>query len=236
VPRVTLGDCTACRHHRVQQTTGAEARPAVGRLDLQRGEDFDGGGVTQGGNAVDVAGSQAGVVDSGPDRFHGELKPGNAGATADSRDADTGNDRVFFEVAHLRRPLDQPAAQQPKAIECTVLPVSTEATSQLLIEHCDNCAHWVHPAAGECRDCGGPLVARPVSGHGTVFTYTVNYHAFNPEIPTPYVIAIVELVEQNGLRVAANIVDCEPDSVACGMRVEALPEPGAGGAARFAPA
>jgi uncharacterized OB-fold protein len=113
--------------------------------------------------------------------------------------------------------------------------VSTEATSQLLIEHCENCARWVHPAARQCHDCGGPLVARPVSGRGTVFTYTVNYHAFNPEIPTPYVIALVELAEQNGLRVAANIVDCEPDSVMCGMRVEALPEPGPGGAARFAP-
>ncbi len=116
------------------------------------------------------------------------------------------------------------------------MPVSTEATSQLLIEHCENCAHWVHPAAGTCRDCGGPLEAKPVSGQGSVFTYTVNYHAFNPEIETPYVIALVELAEQDGLRVAANIVDCEPDSVTCGMRVEALPEPGPGGAPRFAPA
>ncbi len=93
------------------------------------------------------------------------------------------------------------------------MPVSTEATSQLLIEHCDHCAHWVHPAAGTCRDCGAALVAKPVSGQGTVFTYTVNYHAFNPEIATPYVIALVELDEQSGLKVAANIVDCEPDSV-----------------------
>ena len=91
--------------------------------------------------------------------------------------------------------------------------VSAEATSQLLIEHCDTCARWVHPSAGKCRDCGGALVARPVSGRGTVFTYTVNYHPYNPDIPTPYVIAIVELDEQSGLRVAANIVDCEPDSV-----------------------
>ena len=44
-------------------------------------------------------------------------------------------------------------------------------------------------------------IARPVSGQGTVFTYTVNYHAFNPELPTPYVIALVELAEQSGLRV-----------------------------------
>ncbi|MGB8386676.1 Zn-ribbon domain-containing OB-fold protein [Mycobacterium sp.] len=111
-----------------------------------------------------------------------------------------------------------------------------EPTSQLLIEYCDGCAHWVHPAAGECRDCGGPLVARPVSGRGTVFTYTVNYHPYNPEIPIPYVIAIVELAEQNGLRVAANIIGCEPDSVTCEMPVELQPERGSGGAPLFAPA
>ena len=49
------------------------------------------------------------------------------------------------------------------------------------------------------------------------------------------VIAIVELIEQSGLRVAANIVDCEPDSVKCGMPVEIRPEKGAGGAPLFAP-
>lgn len=68
-----------------------------------------------------------------------------------------------------------------------------------------------------------------------MFTYTVNHHAFNPELATPYVIALVELAEQQGLRIAANIVDCEPDSVTCGMAVEALPERGPGGAPRFAP-
>lgn len=49
-------------------------------------------------------------------------------------------------------------------------------------------------------------------------------------------IAIVELAEQSDLRVAANIVDCEPDSVTCGMPVTLLPERGSGGAPRFAPA
>jgi len=116
------------------------------------------------------------------------------------------------------------------------LVVSTEPTSGLLIEHCDACARWVHPAAGECRECGGPLVAREVSGRGTVFTYTVNHHPYNPEIPVPYVIAIIELAEQSGLRVAANIVDCEPDSVKCGMPVSIRSQRGSGGAPLFAPA
>jgi uncharacterized protein len=114
--------------------------------------------------------------------------------------------------------------------------VSAESTSPLLIEHCADCSRWVHPATGECRECGTALVARPISGQGTVFTFTVNHHPYNPEIPVPYVIAIVELAEQAGLRVAANIVDCEPDSVTCGMAVHLRPEKGAGGAPLFAPA
>jgi uncharacterized OB-fold protein len=92
---------------------------------------------------------------------------------------------------------------------------------ELLIEHCAGCGRWLHPPVGSCPDCGGRLVAEPVSGHATVFTYTVNVQPYNPEIPTPYVIAIVELAEQQGLRLATNIVDCEPDSVFCGMEVQA---------------
>jgi len=69
-----------------------------------------------------------------------------------------------------------------------------------------------------------------------VFTYTVNHHPYNPEIPVPYVIALVELAEQKGLRVAANIVGCEMDSIKCGMSVDIAPEKGSGGAPAFAPA
>lgn len=100
------------------------------------------------------------------------------------------------------------------------------SAEQLRIEHCAACARWVHPPAGNCRDCGAALVSRPVSGRGTVFTYTVNHHGFNPAIPTPYVIAIIELAEQEDLRLAANIVDCDPDSVTCGMPVQARTDDG----------
>jgi uncharacterized protein len=94
------------------------------------------------------------------------------------------------------------------------------ADGRLHIAHCDSCHRWVHPPSKDCPDCGGGLVARPVSGFGTVLTYTVNRHPFNPAVPLPYVVAIVELIEQEGLRVATNIVDCEPDSVVIGMPVE----------------
>jgi uncharacterized protein len=94
------------------------------------------------------------------------------------------------------------------------------ADGRLLIAFCARCGVWVSPPAAECPDCDGALEARPVSGCGKVFTYTVNHQPFNPAVPVPYVIAIVELEEQADLRIASNIVDCEPDSVFVGLPVE----------------
>lgn len=91
---------------------------------------------------------------------------------------------------------------------------------RLHVPYCERCARWVLPPEADCPDCDTALGARPVSGKGIVFTYTVNHHAFNPAVPPPYAIAIIELAEQKGLRLAADIVDCEPDSVAVGMPVE----------------
>lgn len=94
------------------------------------------------------------------------------------------------------------------------------AEGALRIPFCASCGTWVTPLAAECPGCDGVLEHRPVSGRGTVFTYTVNYQPFNPGVPVPYVIAIVQLEEQDDLRIATNIVDCEPDSVYVGLPVE----------------
>ena len=80
------------------------------------------------------------------------------------------------------------------------------ARGQLLIERCSDCGRWQHPPAGSCADCGGEATAEPVSGSGTVFSFTVNEQQYHPEVPPPYVIAIVELVEQRDLRVPTNLV------------------------------
>jgi uncharacterized OB-fold protein len=121
------------------------------------------------------------------------------------------------------------SADAPPAIPARILPKLHQhnrafwtggADGQLMIAWCTQCALWVSPPGADCPDCGGALVARPVSGHGTVFTYTVNYQPFNPAVPVPYVIAIVQLAEQNDLRIATNIVDCESDSVYVGLPVE----------------
>jgi uncharacterized OB-fold protein len=93
------------------------------------------------------------------------------------------------------------------------------ADGVLLLPFCLACARWTGPSQRVCGRCAGPLEPRAVSGLGTVFTFTVNQHAFNPAVPTPYVIAIVELDEQPDLRIPATVTDCEPDEVHIGQRV-----------------
>lgn len=96
------------------------------------------------------------------------------------------------------------------------------ANGELLISHCDRCDRWVHPPAAECAACGGPLTPRPVRGTGTIFTYTVNRHQYHPDVPPPYVIAIVELDEQSDLRVPTNIVCCDFETLECGLAVRVV--------------
>jgi uncharacterized OB-fold protein len=127
---------------------------------------------------------------------------------------------MYFPLMPDDGPPASPARILPKFQEHDRAFWTGGADGQLLIAQCTGCALWVHPPAADCPDCGGALAARPVSGHGSVFTYTVNHQPFNPTVPIPYVIAIVELAEQADLRIATNIVDCEPDSVYVGLPVE----------------
>ena len=96
------------------------------------------------------------------------------------------------------------------------------AEGKLLILQCQDCHRWVHPPRERCSDCDGALVPRPVQGRGSVFTFTINHHPFNPELPLPYVIAIVELDEQTGLRFTTDLIECDVDAVHIGMPVEVV--------------
>ena len=99
-------------------------------------------------------------------------------------------------------------------------------TGGLLIQRCGACGFWLHPPSPVCRRClssdVGPVA---VSGRGRVRTFTVNHQPWFPGLPTPYVIAIVELDEQPGLQFLTRLVDCSPDTVTSGLRVEVRFEP-----------
>lgn len=109
------------------------------------------------------------------------------------------------------------------------LPVLTEETrpfwtggetGRLLIHRCGACARYFHPPAPVCPRCRSLDVApEAVSGRGRVLASTINHQPWTPELTEPYVVAIVELAEQEGLRFLTNIVNCAPEEVATGREV-----------------
>jgi len=90
----------------------------------------------------------------------------------------------------------------------------------------DNRAFWTGGETGRlmtprCPSCFSENVApAPVSGRGHVYSFTINRQQWSPGLEVPYVIAIVELEEQRGLRLLTNIVGCPVDEVAIEMPVE----------------
>ena len=96
------------------------------------------------------------------------------------------------------------------------------ANGELLIQRCAACRRWVHPPVNACPACAGALVAEAVSGHGTIFTFTVNEQQFHPDVAPPYVIAIVVLDEQDDLRLPTNIVNADSDTLQVGTPVRVL--------------
>jgi uncharacterized OB-fold protein len=94
------------------------------------------------------------------------------------------------------------------------------AHGELRIARCATCGWYVHPPRPVCPKCHGVDVrAVAVSGRAVIVALTRNRHAWLPEMPPPYLVAEVELIEQPRLRLLTNIVDCETSSVEIGTHV-----------------
>jgi uncharacterized protein len=90
----------------------------------------------------------------------------------------------------------------------------------LRIARCQSCGRYLHPPLPACPRCHGQTVKfEPVSGDGSIYSWTVNRYQWTAGMEPPYILAQVELVEQTGLRVMTNIVECDIDSVFVGQRV-----------------
>ena len=97
------------------------------------------------------------------------------------------------------------------------------AEGELRFLRCQNDGYWIHPPAPICPRClKKDLAVEAVSGDGVVHTFTVNEQAWIPTLDPPYVIAIVEFPEQEGLRLTTNIVNVDPYDVYIGMPVRVV--------------
>ena len=97
------------------------------------------------------------------------------------------------------------------------------ADGKLRICHCQDCGHYMHPPRPICSKCHGDNVKfDPVSGTGTVFSFTINRYQWQRDFPPPYVIAQVELAEQADILITTNIVNADMDKVKVGMPVSVV--------------
>jgi len=94
---------------------------------------------------------------------------------------------------------------------------------RLVFLRCRKCGTYIHPPQPTCPvDHGKDIAPEAVSGRATVASFTVNHQAWMPGPKLPYVIAFVEMEEQEGLRLTTNIVNCAPDDVHIGMPVHVV--------------
>lgn len=95
------------------------------------------------------------------------------------------------------------------------------AEGELRMLRCTTCERFAHPPTILCRGCGGDQLApQPLSGLGTVWTFTVSHQQLLPSLATPYIVAIVALDEQDDLHLTTRLVDTTPEHVHVGMRVQ----------------
>lgn len=100
------------------------------------------------------------------------------------------------------------------------------AEGVLVVQRCQACGALRCPPSATCDRC--PASAHEwvrMSGVGTIYSYCVAYDTLVRGFTPPYVVALVELPEQPGLRITTNIVECEPDAVTIGMPVAVTFEP-----------
>ncbi|HEY6624625.1 MAG TPA: OB-fold domain-containing protein [Acidimicrobiales bacterium] len=94
----------------------------------------------------------------------------------------------------------------------------------LLLQRCTACRFYLHPPGVACPRClSESLDVVPACGWGTIYAFTVARQAFDPAFADdlPYVLALVELDDQPGLRMVTNIIDSELSEITAGAPVEA---------------
>ena len=115
---------------------------------------------------------------------------------------------------------DKPFRILPRLGGATEFFWTSGADGQLRFLRCQQCGYYVHPPSPICPvDLSKDLAPEAVSGRGMVHTFTVNHQPWIPGYEPPYAVAIVELEEQEGLRLMTNVVGCPLEDVHVGMPV-----------------
>lgn len=97
------------------------------------------------------------------------------------------------------------------------------ADGVLRITRCNSCGFWIHPHRAACPRCHSREVEpQAVSGKATLETWTINRQRWFKGLEEPFVVGLVTLVEQQGLNLTTNIVNCDFEEMAIGLPVRVV--------------
>ena len=95
------------------------------------------------------------------------------------------------------------------------------ARGELRFWRCTDCREYIHPPQPICPSClSKDMAVETVSGRATVASFSINHQAWMPGPELPYVVGIVEIVEQPSVRLTTNLVNCPHESITIGMPVQ----------------
>ncbi len=95
---------------------------------------------------------------------------------------------------------------------------------RFVLQRCTSCSTLQYPPEVCCLRCqGDDLEHTESTGQGVIYSYTVVDRPLHAGFVdrVPYVVVLVELDDQPGLRILANLLGTAPGApLSCGMRVE----------------
>jgi hypothetical protein len=94
---------------------------------------------------------------------------------------------------------------------------------ELRMQRCAACARFrflPRPMCPHCRSLDSEWVR--VSGAGTLFSFVICHPPVLPafQAQAPYAVALVELAEDPGLRMIGGVLDCSPDRLRIGQKLQ----------------
>ena len=96
---------------------------------------------------------------------------------------------------------------------------------ELRIQQCSDCGLFRHLPTPMCPQCSSlDCEWTRVSGRGFVYSFVIVRHPVHPAIAekeqVPYNVCMIELEEQEGLRVCSNVLNVPPEDIEIGMPVQ----------------
>jgi len=102
------------------------------------------------------------------------------------------------------------------------------AEQRLVAQRCGECGRLRHPPRPMCPHCSSlSIEVVPLSGNGTLYSYSILHHPQHPAFDYPVLAALVDLDE--GVRLVSNLTGVEPADIRIGMALEVDFEAGEGG-------